>query len=94
MFVKDLLGEIPIKTQTPDTRFLFMFLGVVTGILTLFATRVHDYSVLQQPSLAWSFLTIAMFLMVSIAIGGRMFWRKTSRLSILTALPLLAPRRK
>ena len=91
MFVQTVLEEIKIKAEYPPFRFLFMFIGVVSG--ALLATGVRDFSVLQQPSPAWSFLAIALLLLSSLALGGGMLWQKATNRSLIS-LPLLANRRK
>ncbi len=68
MFVQTVLEEIKIKAEYPPFRFLFMFIGVVSG--SLLATGVRDFSVLGQPSLTWSFLAIALLLLSSLVLSG------------------------
>ncbi len=91
MFVQTVLEEIKIKAEYPPFRFLFMFIGVVAG--ALIATGVRDFSVLEQPSLTWSFLAIALFVTISLTLGCGMFWQKATKLSLLS-LPVIANRRK
>lgn len=94
MLIKNVCWEIQTKTEDPSIRFLLMFIGVVPGSLILFATGVRDFSVLQQPSLAWAFLAIATLVSVSTALGYWMFGQKTRPLSISAALPFISRRKK
>ena len=93
MFLKNICGEVQSKLENPSVRFLFMFLGVVPGVLLLLATGIREFGVSQQPNLAWSFLAIVLSLSLSIALGGWMFGQKNTP-SLLAALPLTSPRRK
>lgn len=94
MLFKNGLGEVQSKIENPSIRFLLMFIAVVPGSLLLFATGIREFSVLQQPSLTWSFLAIALLLSVSISLGRWMFGHTVNSLSITAALPLLSQRRK
>lgn len=85
MFVQTVLEEIKIKAEYPSFRFLFMFLGLLSG--AVFATAISDFSVLPQPSLAWSFLAVALFLLSSLVL---MFWNNAANLSL---SPVIARRR-
>ena len=82
MFVKNIREEIQLKMENPSTRFLLMFLGVVSGVPLLFAAGTHDFNVLQQPGLAWSFLAMAVFVSISLVSGCWMFWQTARTRSI------------
>ena len=87
MFVQTVLEEIKIKAEYPPFRFLFMFIGVISG--ALLATGIRDFGVLQQPSLTWSFLALALFVTILLTLGCGMFYKATN----LSILPLLVNRR-
>ncbi|MBS1810781.1 MAG: hypothetical protein JST84_21635 [Acidobacteria bacterium] len=96
MSLKTVRWEIQAKNENPSFRFLLMFIGVVPGSLLLFAIGVRDFSVLPQPSLAWSFLIITLFVSLSIIIGGWKFWHQVvfpNPLSIFSTLPVIPPRK-
>ena len=94
MILKKICGEVQSKIAPPSVRFLFMFIGVVSGTLFLFATGIHEFSLSQQPDMAWSLLALALFLSLSIALGDWMFGQNAKTPSLLAALPFTSPRRK
>ena len=76
MFVQDNLRELKttVVDNFPRFKFPLMFSGVVVGPLVAFALAGRDPNVLEQPSLVWSLLAIALLLLISIG-GGLMRFR-------------------
>ena len=84
MLVQDYLWNI--KTVSGDwlsgVKFLIMFIGAVIGPLMLLVVGVRDSGTLSEPGLVWSFLAIALLLLISLGAGLSMFRREASVLSI------------
>lgn len=93
MLIHNVWGEINSRTENPSLRFFLMFIGVVPGTLLLLATGVHNFGVLRQPGLAWSFLVLAILVVTSVVLGCWRVGQTPATLSIL-ALPWITRRRK
>jgi hypothetical protein len=61
----------------PSFKFLIMFNGVVVGPLVLLAIGGRDSNNPWETVLAWSFLAIALLLLISLGFGLSMFRRET-----------------
>lgn len=94
MFLKNICGEVQSKSANPSVRFLFMFIGLASVAILLWATGIREFSVLQQPHLAWSLLSLALLLSLSLVLGGWMFGPKAQTPSLLAAAPFISPRGK
>ena len=78
MFMQDNLRELKttVIDKFPRFKFLIMFSGVVVGPLVVFALAGRDPNVLGQPNLVWSFLAIAVLLLIGIGSGLMRFRSK------------------
>jgi hypothetical protein len=78
MFVQDYLQDI--KSVSGDWRsslkFLIMFIGAVVGPLVLLVVGGRDSGTQSEIGLAWSFLAIALLLLISLGAGFSMFRRE------------------
>ena len=78
MLVQDFLRDI--KSVSDDwlssLKFLTMFIGAVVGPLVLFVVGGRDSGTLSETGLAWSFLVIALLLLISLGAGFSMFRRE------------------
>ena len=78
MLVQDYLRDI--KAASGDwllgLKFLIMFIGAVVGPLVLLVVGGRDSKTLSEPGLAWSFLAIALLLLISLCAGFSMFRRE------------------
>jgi len=75
MLVQDYLREINAVSgdRFPSFKFLIMFIGAVVGPLVLLIVGVRDSGTLSETGLAWSFLAIALLLLISLGVGFSMF---------------------
>jgi hypothetical protein len=78
MLVHDYLRDL--KAASGDwllgLKFLIMFIGAVVGPLVLLVVGGRDSKTLSEPGLAWSFLAIALLLLISLGAGFSMFTRE------------------
>jgi hypothetical protein len=78
MLVQDFLRDI--KAASGDwlssLKFLIMFIGAVVGPLVLLVVGWRDSGTLSEIGLAWSFLVIALLLLISLGAGFSMFRRE------------------
>ena len=84
MFVQDYLRDIKAVSDDrfPSFKFLIMFIGAVVGPLVLLVVGVRDSGTLSETGLAWSFLAIALLLLISLGVGFSMFRREAGVPSI------------
>ncbi len=84
MFIQDNLRGLQAASGDwfPILKFLIMFTGVVVGPLVLFAVGGRDSNTLWESGLAWTFLAIALLLLISLGVGLSMFRREARILSI------------
>jgi hypothetical protein len=78
MLVHDYLRDL--KAASGDwllgLKFLTMFIGAVVGPLVLLVVGGRDSKTLSESGLAWSFLAIALLLLISLGAGFSMFRRE------------------
>jgi hypothetical protein len=78
MLVQDYLRDI--KSVSGDwlssLKFLIMFIGAVVGPLVLLVVGGRDSGTQSEIGLAWSFLAIALLLLISLGAGFSMFRRE------------------
>jgi hypothetical protein len=78
MLVQDYLRDI--KSVSGDwlssLKFLIMFIGAVVGPLVLLVVGGRDSRTQSEIGLAWSFLAIALLLLISLGAGFSMFRRE------------------
>jgi hypothetical protein len=88
MFIQDDLHNLKAVSGDwfPSLKFLVMFIGVVVGPLLLLAVGGRDLNTLWETGLAWSFLSIALLLFISLGAGFLMFMRKAR-------VPSISPKR-
>ena len=88
MLVQDYLRDIKAAyvDWLPGLRFLIMFIGTMVGPLVLLVVGVRDTGTLPETGLAWSFLAIALLLLISLGVGFSMFRREAG-------VPSISPRR-
>jgi hypothetical protein len=88
MFIQDDLRDLKSVSGDwfPSLKFLVMFIGVVVGPLVLLAVGGRDLNTLWETGLAWSFLAIALMLLISLGSGFLMFRRKAR-------VPSISPKR-
>jgi hypothetical protein len=88
MFIQDDLRDLKSVSGDwfPSLNFLVMFIGVVVGPLVLLAVGGRDLNTLWETGLAWSFLAIALLLLISLGAGFLMFSRKAR-------VPSISPKR-
>ena len=77
MLVQDFQRDIKSASGNwfPCLEFLIMFIGAIVGSLVLFVVGGRDSKTLSEPSLAWSFLAIALLLLTGLGAGSSMFMR-------------------
>lgn len=75
IILKEFLWELkaPSGNWFPRAKFLIMFIGVVVGPLLVITLSGLDSHTLGGVGLAWSFLPIALLLLISISGGFWMF---------------------
>jgi hypothetical protein len=78
MLVQDYLRDIKAVSGDglPSFKFLIMFIGSVVGPLVLLIVGGRDSGTLSAIGLAWSFLAIALLLLISLGAGFLMFRRE------------------
>jgi hypothetical protein len=88
MFIQDDLRDLKavFGDWFPSLKFLVMSIGVVVGPLLLLAVGGRDLTPLWETGLAWSFLSIALLLLISPGAGFLMFKRKAR-------IPSISPKR-
>ena len=88
MLIKEYLLDLKAVTGDwlPRLKFLIMFIGTVVGPLVLLALGGRESKALSETGLAWSFLAIALLLLISLGAGFSMF-RRVAR------FPSIGPRR-
>ena len=88
MFSQDNLRDLKAASGDwlPSLKFLIMFIGAVVGPLVLLVVGGRDSKTLSEPGLAWSFLAIALLLLISLGAGFSMFRREAR-------FPSIGPRR-
>jgi hypothetical protein len=79
MFIQDDLRDLKAASGDwfPSLKFLIMFIGAVVGPLVLLAVGGRDSNILWETGMAWSFLAIALLLLISLGAGFLMFRRET-----------------
>jgi hypothetical protein len=84
MFIQDALQDLKAVSRDwfPGLKFLIMFIGAVVGPLVLLAAGGRDSGTLSELGLIWSFLAIALLLLISLGAGFSMFRREARSLSI------------
>jgi hypothetical protein len=84
MFIQDDLRDLKAASgdRLPSFKFLIMFIGAVVGPLVLVVFGGRDSGALSEIGLAWSFLVIALLLLISLGVGFSMFRRGTKFPSI------------
>jgi hypothetical protein len=77
MFIQEVLWYLGSVSggRFSNLKFLIMFIGVVVGPLVLLAFGGRDSNALSETGLAWSFLAIALLLLISLGVGFSMFRR-------------------
>ena len=85
MLVEDYLQDIKsvYGDRLPSFKFLIMFIGAVVGPLVLLVIGGRDLGTLSEIGLAWSFLVIALLLLISLGAGFLMFRREARVPSII-----------
>jgi hypothetical protein len=88
MLIHDYLQDLNAVSGDwlPRFKFLIMFIGTVVGPLALLVVGGHDSKTLSETGLVWSFLAIALLLLIGVGAGFSMF-RRVAR------LPSIGPRR-
>jgi hypothetical protein len=78
MLVQDYLRGLKAASgnQVPGLKFLIMFIGAVAGPLVLLVVGGRDSKTLSESGLAWSFLAIALLLLMGLGAGFSMFRRE------------------
>lgn len=81
MFIRDNLQKLKVISETdfPNTKFLFMFFGVVTGLPVLYVIDEQTPVNLWQSSIGWELLVILLLVMISASIGLMMFRSKSDK---------------
>jgi hypothetical protein len=78
MLIQDYLQDI--KSVSGDwlssLKFLIMFIGAVVGPLVLLVVGGRDSGTQSEIGLVWSFLAIALLLLISLGAGFSMFRRE------------------
>lgn len=84
MLVRDYLRDIKAVSGDwfPSLKFLIMFIGTVIGPLVLLVIGGRDSGTLSEIGLGWSFLAIALLLLISLGAGFSMFRREAGVPSI------------
>ncbi len=84
MFIQDILQDLKAASGDwfPSLKFLIMFIGAVVGPLVLLVVGGRDSGTLSETGLAWSFLAIALLLLMSLGAGFSMFRREARAPSI------------
>jgi hypothetical protein len=84
MLVQDYLRDLKAVSGDwlPSLKFLIMFIGAVVGPLVLLVVGGSDSKTLSEDGLAWSFLAIALLLLMGAGAGFSMFGRGARFLSI------------
>ena len=77
MFIQDDLRDLKAASGDwlPSLKFLIMFIGAVVGPLVLLVVGGRDSGALSETGLAWSFMAIALLLLISLGAGFSMFRR-------------------
>jgi hypothetical protein len=88
MLIQDYLQDLKAVSGDwlPRLKFLIMFIGAVVGPLALLVAGGRDSKTLSETGLAWSFLAIALLLLIGVGAGFSMF-RRVAR------FPSIGPRR-
>jgi hypothetical protein len=88
MLIQDYLQDLKAVSGDwlPRLKFLIMFIGTVVGPLALLVVGGRDSKTLSETGLAWSFLAIALLLLIGVGAGCSMF-RRVAR------FPSIGPRR-
>ena len=78
MSIEDALRGLKVTLADSVPRFasLIMLIGVVVVPLLVFAIGGRNANIPEQPALAWSFLAIALLLIVAVGGGFLMFRRE------------------
>jgi hypothetical protein len=77
MSIQNGLQGLKLTSVGPFPRFLIMFIGVVAGPLVLLVIGGYNPNILGQASSAWSFLALALLLLICIGGGFLLFRRKS-----------------
>jgi hypothetical protein len=77
MFIQEVLWNLKSVSGGwfSNLKFLIMFIGTVVGPLVLLALGGRESKALSETGLAWSFLAIALLLLISLGAGFSMFSR-------------------
>jgi hypothetical protein len=75
MFIQDVLQYLKVASGDwfSSLKFIIMFIGAVVGPLVLLVVGGRDSGTLSEIGLAWSFLVIAVLLLISLGAGFSMF---------------------
>jgi|GEM_PF-2590686 len=78
MSIQDALRglKVTLADSVPRAASLIMLIGVVVAPLVVFAIGGRNANIPEQPALAWSFLAIALLLIVAVGGGFLMFRRE------------------
>jgi hypothetical protein len=78
MFIQGVLQDLKAASGDwfPNLKFLTMFIGAVIGPLVLLVIGGRDSGTLSEIGLVWSFLAIALLLLISLGAGFSMFRRE------------------
>jgi hypothetical protein len=78
MFIQDNLRELkaPTGDWVRDSKFLFMFMGVVVAPFLAFAIDGRNPNDLGQFSLARSLMAVALLLLISVSSGALLYRRR------------------
>jgi hypothetical protein len=77
MSIQNSIRRLRITSIGSLPRFLIMFILVVAGPLVLLVIGAYNPNILGQASIAWSFLAIALLILICIGGGFLMFRRKS-----------------
>ena len=88
MLIQDYLQDLKAVSGDwlPRLKFLIMFIGAVVGPLALLVVGGRASKTLSETGLVWSFLAIALLLLIGVGAGLSMF-RRVAR------FPSIGPRR-
>jgi hypothetical protein len=77
MSIRNSIRRLEVTSIGSLPRFLVMFTLVVAGPLVLIVIGVYNPNILGQSNIAWSFLAIALLILICIGGGFLLFRRKS-----------------
>jgi hypothetical protein len=77
MSIQNSIQRLKVASIGSLPRFLIMFTMVVAGPLVLIVIGVYNPNILGQANIAWSFLAIALLILICIGGGFLLFRRKS-----------------